>query len=331
MNKTVVIRCDGRPDIGLGHVVRCISLAHMLKDDFYIHFFVLSIPKSLEEEIREMGCEITRLEREDEFLKQVRNNQIVVLDGYHFDSEYQKRIKENGASLVCIDDFHNQHFYSDLVINHAPGITESDYQGEGFTSYLLGPKYALLRPPFLEKQSQKIGGMVQRVQHLFVCLGGSDYENITSQIVECMPPHRFQVVIVTGSVYLFDTELREIIERKRSELDVILKNSLTAKEMRNEMQNADLAILPSSGILLEALSLRLPTISGYYTSNQKEMYQNFEKENLIIGIENFNIEKLSHILRHSDLQNKIDELTRLLNHSAIGEGSNEIRNSFKKL
>ena len=149
MRKGIYIRCDGSPEIGLGHVVRCMSLAHMLTVDFPIHFYVLEIPDSLKNEIIQNGWDVTVLERESDFLNELTGNEIVVLDGYQFDSDYQRKIKRKGCKLICISDFHDQHFYADLVINHAPGVTKNNYDGELYTKYLLGPKYALLRPEFL--------------------------------------------------------------------------------------------------------------------------------------------------------------------------------------
>ena len=42
---------------------------------------------------------------------------IVVLDGYHFDTNYQTKIKQKGCKLVCIDDLHDKHFVADIIIH----------------------------------------------------------------------------------------------------------------------------------------------------------------------------------------------------------------------
>ena len=38
------------------------------------------------------------------FLNKLTGDEIVVLDGYQFDSNYQKEIKNKESKLVCIDD-----------------------------------------------------------------------------------------------------------------------------------------------------------------------------------------------------------------------------------
>ena len=46
----VYIRTDGSPEIGLGHLTRCIALAYMLKKDFAITFVCKEIPEKISRE-----------------------------------------------------------------------------------------------------------------------------------------------------------------------------------------------------------------------------------------------------------------------------------------
>jgi spore coat polysaccharide biosynthesis predicted glycosyltransferase SpsG len=73
--------------------------------------------------------------------------------------------------LVYIDDIHDKHFVSDVVINHAAGIQKESYSVAPYTCLLLGTNYALLRPEFLNYDKRKEGSS------LLVCLGGSDRKN----------------------------------------------------------------------------------------------------------------------------------------------------------
>lgn len=286
MKQNVYIRTDGSADIGLGHVVRCMSLAHMLIDDFSIHFYVLEIPDSLKNEIIQIGWEITVLEGEADFLNNLTGNEIVVLDGYQFDSEYQKLIKSKECKLVCIDDFHDQHFYADLVINHAPGVTKEDYKGELYTKYLLGPDYALLRPEFLERSSDEKKKNLKEIENIFICFGGSDSKNLTAKVLSWLPSKNYIVTLVLGKVYPHQDELNKVIE-EREDLEIIVRNSLSAKEMRSELEQADLAIVPASGIALEALSINIPLLSGYYANNQFSFYSWLKEKGLIFDSKNF--------------------------------------------
>jgi len=272
MNSNVYIRADGDSKIGLGHIVRCISLAHMLNKDFKIHFFTLKIPDTLRIEIIQNGWNMTVLEKESDFIKVLSGSEIVVLDGYQFDSDYQKKIKNTGCKLVCIDDFHSQHFYADLVINHAPGALEEYYGGEDYTKYLLGPEYALLRPEFLEVQASKKRIDSEEIKNIFVCFGGSDSKNFTAKVLSWLPKEGYSVTVIIGNSYSNQKELSSVI-KERKDLEIILKSSLSATEMRTEFQHADLAIIPASGISIEALVLGVPSVIGHYATNQLTMYK----------------------------------------------------------
>jgi len=302
MKGKLKIRADAGAEIGYGHIMRCISLAHMLKNDFEIHFYSMNLPENLHKEIESESWKIYEIDEEEDFLSTLNDNEIVVIDGYHFDSDYQKEIKKKGSILVCIDDFHAQHFYADLVINHAPGITEDQYEGEPYTKYLLGPGYALLRPEFLESNGIKSRKNRNEIKHLFICFGGSDAKNLTCNILEWLPVENFEVTVVVGSAYTHIDELNEVIN-KRNDLRIKVKRSLTAKEIRKEMIQADLGIVPSSGILFEVLSTKLPVITGFYTENQKDVYEGFVKMGSVIGSDEFQKKKLQDILTKVSYKN----------------------------
>ena len=305
------IRTDGSHEIGLGHVVRCISLAHMLKDDFAIHFFILKIPDSLKSEIKQNGWLVTVLEKESDFLNKLTGNEIVVLDGYQFDSDFQRQIKRRGCKLVCIDDFHDQHFYADLVINHAPGVSKDDYEGESYTKYLLGPHYALLRPEFLNSRKQEKMIYSESVNKILICFGGADSKNLTAKVLSWIPSKDYSITVILGNAYVHHDALNQVIA-ERKDFEIIVKESLDAKEMRIELEDADLGIVPASGVLLETFYVNLPSVSGYYADNQKGIYKNSLEKQYIVGAGDFRrglfIQAFENIL---DIEKRISICKRL--------------------
>ena len=62
MPRKILIRTDGSAEIGLGHVVRCISLAHMLKTKFDICLLDVMMPNmdgfTVAEEIRDINPDV---------------------------------------------------------------------------------------------------------------------------------------------------------------------------------------------------------------------------------------------------------------------------------
>jgi UDP-2,4-diacetamido-2,4,6-trideoxy-beta-L-altropyranose hydrolase len=284
MKPKIFIRADGSKNIGLGHLVRCTALAYMLKNDFEISFFCVEIPESISEEIYNSGFGLVELQNENQFFEQLIQKPIVVLDGYHFDTDYQKRIKSKGCKLVCIDDLHEKEFVADLIINHAPGIIPQDYCAQSYTQFALGLEYALLRPAFLEqaKKTRKI----DKVETILISFGGSDFLDLTQQTLRIVLEFaQFKtIIVVTGASYNKSESFQQLIT---SDMRIKHRHAINEQQMLETMLEAELAIVPASGVLFEALAAGLSLISGYYTNNQLSIYNGFNQKSWFFDAENF--------------------------------------------
>jgi UDP-2,4-diacetamido-2,4,6-trideoxy-beta-L-altropyranose hydrolase len=323
--QNICIRADGSPEIGLGHLTRCIALAQILKKNFKITFFSKSIPDKIAGELSKNGFELIVIEEESSFLKTLTERDIVVIDGYSFDTTYQKRIKVTGSKLVCIDDTYDQEFVADLIINHSPGIKATDYNARTYTRFALGLEYALLRPSFLTRAA--IPRKIDKINSVLICFGGSDYENFTERTLNIVLSFSEfkRIVVVTGFAYMFTNSL---IQRAQSDQRVTHYHSIDENEMCSLMRKSDLAIVPASSIIIEALSQKMIVISGYYVENQKKAYSTILKTKLIFGIDDF-----------SNFSEKIleNKLTDIKNEIAKGKlinadvGSDKLLDVFKSL
>jgi len=299
----VFFRADGDTQIGLGHLVRCIALAHMLKNAFQIIFFCKRIPSQAVNELSENNFGLVQIEDESAFFKKVANRDIVVLDGYNFDIEYQNQIKAIGCKLVCIDDTHEKEFAADLIINHSPGIKPEEYKARPYTKFALGFSYALLRKSFLEhakiKREEK-----KAIKTLFICFGGSDFKNLTEQTLSAATPfHEFSTIIaVTGSAYANLDSLEKAISRDKR---IIHYHGLEETEMLNVLKQADLAIVPASGILFEVLTFQIPIITGSYVSNQSVFITEIVKYKQVINSIDFSAVNLTNAIEtalHAEIE-----------------------------
>ncbi len=286
MKSDLYIRTDGSTEMGLGHLVRCISLSYILRNQFDITFFCREIPPQIEFELDQQEIRLQKMDREEEFFDQLTEDVSVVLDGYSFDPAYQKRVRQKSAFLACIDDLHDREFYADLIINHAPGITKEQYSAQPYTKFALGVDYALLRPPFLEAASHVKGIKTSEPETILICFGGSDSENLTLRalkVVSGFNPFK-KIIIITGSAYRFKDELLRKID---DDSNVEYYHALSGEEMAGAFLKSDVAIVPSSGILFEALATGNMAISGTYTDNQKEVYSGFKSLDAIIDAGGF--------------------------------------------
>jgi UDP-2,4-diacetamido-2,4,6-trideoxy-beta-L-altropyranose hydrolase len=306
MQNKVFIRADGNSKIGLGHLVRCMALAQMLKERFTVQFFSFEIQNNFVNELEEQGILFKKINSEEDFFSQLEGDEIVVLDHYELNTNYQKKIKEIGCKLVCIDDLHEKTFLADLIINHAPGISTNSYNAESYTQFALGLEYALLRPAF---QNCNETFKTRLNNSIFICFGGSDPKNLTKRSLEViMENFSFQLVtVVVGETYSNYSNLEDYANNFPN---VKLYKGVDEYEMVNLMQKSESAIVPASGILLEALACGMQLISGMYVDNQRNFYNNYKEAGLFIDAANFSVANIKRAILDSKL-NKMSQKVQI--------------------
>lgn len=296
----VSIRVDGNTQKGLGHLYRCQALATMIKNDFNIFFYCREIPDELKKNIEETGVDVIKKDSETAFFDLLEGVDIVVLDGYDFSRSYQEKIVQSGCRLVLIDDLKSKEFCANLVINTAPGVHQEEYRkSEHCTAepvFALGPDYALLRPAFLQTSVKRTSK--KQEQTLLICFGGSDVKNLTKQALEvALDFKQFKkIIIITGSAYRHKKHLVwEFAEYNH----IYFYHSVGDHKMAELFGEADVAIVPASGILYEALAMQTKTISGMYVDNQEYMYSGFKKLDAFIDAGTFTPEEIRNAIEHS--------------------------------
>lgn len=108
----------------------------------------------------------------------------IVLDGYHFNYNYQKTVRTAGHSLMVMDDYcYSDRWSADLILNQNIGSEDNLYwnDAEGGET-LIGHCYTMLRREFwdLDKRSE----CPRPLQNILVTLGGSDPNNATDKILD---------------------------------------------------------------------------------------------------------------------------------------------------
>ncbi|MCS6796530.1 MAG: hypothetical protein NZ516_11295, partial [Raineya sp.] len=195
--------------------------------------------------------------------------EIVVLDGYNFQTEYQKIIKNTGVKLVCIDDLHAWHFVADVVINHAGGVKETDYSCEPYTKLCLGLEYALLRKPFLEAAQQE--RTIEKIENACICFGGSDPHNFTEKALQaCLEAKIFKEIhVVVGSAYPYFEQIKNLTNHEKN---IFLYQNLNAQDLCSVMQKCHLGIVPASSVAYECLAVGMYLVVGWYDEKQKKFF-----------------------------------------------------------
>ena len=296
--RRLVFRADGNSQIGMGHITRCLALAAMTHNVFRCEFCIDSPVDAIVDSIRNYCDRVIALDSAvdiDEFVDTLTGKEIVVVDGYHYPDDYLAAIKQTAGAMVLIDDLAVDTFEADLVINHAPWATVSDYPSFSPSRLLLGTDFALLRQPFIEAATAPAKTFL--TNHALICFGGADPNNLTIRYLEQIVELNLTgtVSVITGSAYAGSDGLQALINHIRAnhEIKIETHRALDAAEMAKVMQNCDFAIVPASGILFEAMACRLPVISGYYVDNQKKIAEYFSDKDIGVMLGDMNTATLT--------------------------------------
>lgn len=273
----IVFRADGDTNMGIGHIVRSLALADMLKSDFEVCFATSSQSSFIGNEILKVSAHKIGVVSEVEFLRNILVSDIVVVDGYHFTTEYLHAVREKAGALVCIDDVPSKDLQADLIINHSPYARREDYNMPTNTKYLLGWDYALLRRPFLE--AAKFCKPRLTNNRLMICMGGTDPYNLTQPFVRAAIKLRLfdQINVILPEISNLDSDV------SNSPLVKVYKN-VSAQDMSSLMLESDVLISPSSSVAIEGIASRMNLITMYYVENQRKLYEYITRNCLGFGI-----------------------------------------------
>lgn len=287
---SIIFRADADNKTGLGHIVRSSALAGMLSEEFNC---ILATKCQLQPVIDEVKANFNEIiilpqseyrQEAEDFDKLFPGMDLVVLDGYHFETNYQATLVSKGFELFCIDDIHTFTFLSKAVINHSGGLQPSDYKAQPFTQFYLGPHYALLRKAFLRAAKNRRTEITDK--NCFICFGGADPGNKTMEILGHLAGFhttRFDHLhVVVGTAYSFRKELDDYVKGNQN---ISIHYSLSPDQMVNVMQQCSYAICSPSGIVYEYLTIGGIVFLEKIAENQNDVIRYFTSEGMAFHLE----------------------------------------------
>lgn len=277
--KRILFRADGSLAAGYGHVIRLLSLASILKKKYNCTFLIQQPDAFLKKQILEKCDELIELPASANFNKEaallsqkyVKPDDLVVLDGYHFHTAYQDRLKKKCFKLVYIDDLHTGYYVADVIINHSEGLKKEDYSTAFYSKLYLGTAFCILRPSFLKKN--KTVAVLPERQRVFISMGGTDQQNYTGKaLLHCLKNVDASVIdIVTGSFYPFVEDIKKIAAQ-HPDKEIRLHSNLSEKEMSIRMRRSTVGICSASTVSYEYASVGGALFVYQTADNQKNIY-----------------------------------------------------------
>jgi len=306
----VVFRVDASLAMGTGHVMRCLTLAQVLKDNgAKVEFICRKHEGSLINKIRSNGFVVhelkvfeeaevdnklahshwlgaTQQQDTDDCINILKAEKLdwLIVDHYALDEQWQKRLKPCYEKLMVIDDLADRQFDCDILLDQTFGRQKEDYSAltpEG-CKLLLGSQYALLRPEFAKWRAYSLERRSKpEFKQLLVNMGGMDVDNVTEKILGelkiCNLPNDIKITVVMGgsAPHLESVKSKAITLPYKTEVKVDVGN------MAEIMSNSDVAIGASGSTTWERCCLGLPTIQVITANNQSVLAKSLDKAGVI--------------------------------------------------
>jgi UDP-2,4-diacetamido-2,4,6-trideoxy-beta-L-altropyranose hydrolase len=291
---SLLIRADAGTQIGTGHLMRCLALAQAWRAGGGRAVFLVGQGASLlagrpgAEEFSARPLDAPAGSREDagrtaEAAAAERSHAVVV-DGYAFGADYQRRLKDAGLRLLFVDDHgHAGEYCADLVLNQNIDAAPGPYaKRAAHTRLLLGTRYALLRREFRTHGAWR-RAIAPRVRRILVTLGGGDPDNVTLTVIRALrllDDPALEAVVVAGGANPHLRALEEAARGARFPIRLVRD----VPEMPALMTWADLAVSAGGTTCWEMACLGLPHLVLVLADHQKAIAAGLDRAGSVVSL-----------------------------------------------
>jgi len=308
---SVVFRVDASIEIGIGHVMRCLTLADALSQSGAKCIFICRVhmenqisfickhgytayglpDESDADKVKISGmCDIpahaswlkTTWEIDADQTLRVLDDMVIdwlIVDHYALDARWEGRLRSVCNKLMVIDDLADRKHDCDLLLDQNLGRVKSDYAQwlpDGCT-VCTGSFYALLRPEFAELRDYSLRRRESpQLKQLLITMGGIDKDNVTSQVLESIKssglPVDCRICVVMGG----DAPWLDAVRSLAASMPWPTEVQVNVKNIAELMAGSDLAIGAAGSTSWERCCLGLPTLLIILAENQKKIGEELE-------------------------------------------------------
>lgn len=281
------IRCDANSEIGMGHIMRCLSVADALEQLGEQVCFVLADTGAevllagrgksffvLHSDYKNMEAELSvllpRLQEE--------KPSMLLIDSYKVTPSYLKQIKEY-VRTAYMDDLFLFPYEVDLLINYNiyGDMLPYDQSGQlNDTQLLLGTTYAPLRSEFTNVTYQ----IRDQVENVLITTGGSDKYNLAGLILaaamkeEALAFVKFHVV--SGA---FNPHISYLEKLGNENPNICIHKNVT--HMADLMKLCDVAITAGGSTMYELCAVGVPILCFSFVDNQEQIVNTFVSRKVV--------------------------------------------------
>ncbi|MEF2968097.1 UDP-2,4-diacetamido-2,4,6-trideoxy-beta-L-altropyranose hydrolase [Paenibacillus sp. M1] len=291
----IVFRVDATYDLGIGHVMRCLTLAqHLTQHISSLNIsFVCSeeLPNSMHGKIVEKGyalhliglSNVGQHSDAEQFLKVIEPMEVdwVITDHYSLDITWETLVRPFTRGIIIIDDLANRRHDCDVIIDqNLYANLEKRYRSliPEHCIPMLGPNYSLIREEFFEVADQ----IQERdeCKNILVSFGGSDPTDELGKVLSALEKDvlqlkKFNFHVVAGPANPRQSQLQELCKNIPNVCFYPQVN-----QMAKFLLNMDLAIGAGGISLWERCFMGVPSIVIIVADNQEEAVLEAAKKGL---------------------------------------------------
>lgn len=312
------MRADSGLEIGTGHVMRCLTLSHALRDSGAKPVFVTRAHRGhLIPTITARGFQVETLPpgdigatygphpappehapwleanwREDaaatRAVLEAEGADWLVMDHYALDKSWQEAALPPGVRLLVLDDLADRPHLADVLLDQNAGREASDYDGlvpQG-CDLRIGPAFALLRPEFARLRPTSLARResLKRPAELLITLGGIDKDNAMGRVLESLDGmaimEGMRISVVMGQSAPWLTE----VQAHATRMSVPTEVAAGVPDMAERMTRADLCIGAAGSTAWERCALGLPTLQVVLASNQEQAARHMADQGVTLAL-----------------------------------------------
>ena len=265
------IRADGNCKIGLGHIMRCLSIAKEIVNRGDEVCFLLASDEPVEVlkkngmPYKILGTHYTDMESEKNTLYHIlKKGDKILVDSYFVTNSYFMFLQQFGQ-VFYVDDMHFFEYCVDGIIN---GNIYGDMEVYDAEITMLGCEFSPLRSEYRQAR------MTKEPRKILVTTGGSDPYKITEKLVEKINNDEMlkkqEYEIICG---LFNDSYNKLkkIETKNPQIKVYRNVS----NMWEYMQRASIAITAGGSTMTELSCMGVPMVCFSFVENQERIVDTF--------------------------------------------------------
>lgn len=305
----IAIRTDASQSIGSGHVMRCLSLADVLRQGgAVVRFVTRGLPTHLAALIQRAGHEVAclaglsaspaqtveslwpaEMQAQDsaqscQAVADWSSCDWVIVDHYALGAHWETAARSWARRIMALDDLARVHDCDLLLDQNLYPEGAQAYDGRLPPSCIrfVGPEYALLRPDFGDAH-EVAGARDGAVRRLLVFMGGMDAGNYTGTVLEALarlsPP--FPVDVVVGNQHPALAQLQAQCARLPHALCHV-----QTQDMARLCAAADMAIGAGGGATWERCAVGLPALVVVLAANQRSIVHHGARAGLLYACDN---------------------------------------------